>query len=591
MKGLVRRMSLLFFLVGSAFIFAAERYGLVPNLSLLIGFILYAVVFLLDALSLRGSEGQQRIYLKVAMAWKLSWLIGTLLFILSQRFLATQTLVSVLLQAASAALIILGAFVAFGVELSALRSESFDAQDAVSRRWRSSLSLGLIFIGLLGINFAANKKDRSYDFSYLKTSRAGDASRLIVERLGKPVRVGVFFSKQSEVLPLVREYFQSFPAGQLSFEYYDKDFNPVQSEEFRVARNGQIVVMEGEKRQRFEIGDKLEEAKRNLPTLDASFQKALLQLTSEPTIIYFTSTHGEMLWESGAPLRTMAAFEAMLRSQNFRARRLTALFQNVPPEAKVLGIVGPVTGFTSPEIDALSRFLARGGRLLIALDIDKGERAEGASDLGDEMPKFLDQIGLHYVATPVAHDERFVTNARDKSDRYFVYSNKFADHPAVSTLKTNSDRLSTMSFRTGSWDVTAHAKDWVFTPLVSAMTGSFRDANGNFEADASEARENYPLIVAGESLSKAKIVVFADATALSDTLMKNTGNQLAALDIMRWLSDRSGQQAGAVETEEDVLIRHENSRDLLVFLGSIYLIPLLVLGFGYFVNRRKGRRA
>lgn len=590
MRDLVRRLSLLLFLIASIAVFAAERYGILPKLGMGLGGILMAVACVLDAMSLRRSSGQQRVYLKVALGWKISWIVGIALFLSSRHFLLTHPLVSTLLVALCAASIVLGAFVGFGVEAAALRTEAFDGQDSISRRWRSSLSLGLLFIGLLGINYAANQRDISFDLSYLKTSRAGEASKKIVERLGKPVRVGIFFSKESEVLPLVREYFQSFPSGQLSLEYYDKDFNPTQAEEFRVARNGQIVLMEGETRQRFDIGDRMEEAKRNLRSLDSIFQKALLQLTSEPSIIYFTSTHGEMLWESGGSLRTMALFEGMLRGQNFRARRLTALFQDVPPEAKILGIIGPTTGFTSQETEALSRYLARGGRLLLALDIDKGERLSGALNTDDELPRFLDRIGLHYVTAPVAHDERFVTNSRQKSDRYFIYSNNFADHPATATLKANSDRLSMMSFRSGSWDVAPLAKDWSFTPLVRSITGSFRDANANLDADPSEKRDHYPLVVAGESASKAKVVVFADASVFSDTLMKVTGNQFAALDTMRWLSDRS-EQAGAIESEEDVLIRHENSRDLLVFHGSIYFIPLLVLGFGLYVNRRKRRQA
>lgn len=586
MSDFIRRLSLVLFLFGAALIFAAERYAIVPSLSLLTGGILFLIALIMDFVSFKSSEGLRRQYLRVVLAWKSSWILALIAFLLSRHFVLTQPLTSNILIGVCSVLIALGAFVAFGIEAMALRPQSFDGQNAVSQRWRSSLTLGLIFVGLFGLNFAAQKKDHAFDLSFSQTTRAGESTIKIVARLPHPIRVGVFNSKNSEVLPLVREYLESLPSENLKFEFYDKDFNPVQAEEFRVAKNGQIVLMDGEKRQRFEVGDRMEEARRNLRSLDSAFQKAFLQLTSDPGIIYFTSTHGEMLWESGTPLRTMAIFEGILRSQNFRSRRLTALFQEVPAEAKVLGIIGPTASFGSQEIEALKRYIEKGGRILLALDIDQTDQLNGVSNAGDELPKFLDGIGLHYVTKPLAHDERFVTGSKQKSDRYFLYSNNFAQHPATATLKSNSDRLSMMSFRSGSFEIDPKAVDWTFTPLVSSITGTFIDRNDNLEADPDEKRGNYPMIVAGESKTKGKIVVFGDATALADGLMKNQGNQIAALDAVRWLSDRT-EEAGVTESEEDVLIRHENKKELLVFHGSIYLVPLLVLAFGFYVNRRK----
>ncbi len=589
MKDVLRRLSLVSFLLATVIIYSSQRYGTLPRPSLVIGGVAIACVLVIDLLAFFRSAGQRRDYLKVVIGWKLCWILAIAIYFLARSFLSSPPLVPSLLLAGCTGLVIVGAFVALGIELPALRSLTFDGQKAVQRRLHSSLSLGLIFIGLLCLNYAANKKDIIFDMSYLKASKSGEASKKIVGHLNNPIRVGVFYSRESEVLPLVREYFQSLPPSQLKFEYYDKDFNPMQAEEFRIARNGQIVLMDGERRQRFETGDRMDEARRNLRTLDSAFQKALLQLTSEPSIIYFTATHGEMLWESGSPLRTMATFEALLRSQNYRARRLTTLFQDVPAETKILAIMGPETGFAVEEMTALQRYIDRGGRILLALDIDQSDQLPGSINADDELPKFLLRNGLRYDPTPLAHDERFVTNSRQKSDRYFIYSNNFVDHPAISTLKANSDRLSLMSFRSGSWALLAKPLDWAFKAIVLSISGSFLDTNRNFEADEAEARGNYPLVVAGETKAKAKLVAFADASIFSDTLMKVASNQLAAMDAVRWLSDRS-EQAGSTESEEDVLIRHENSRELLLFHGSIYLIPLLVLLAGWYFNRRPRSR-
>jgi hypothetical protein len=77
---------------------------------------------------------------------------------------------------------------------------------------------------------------------------------------------------------------------------------------------------------------------------------------------------------------------------------------------------------------------------------------------------------------------------------------------------------------------------------------------------------------------------------LSDPPLYYNGNQWMALDSFRWLTDRMNT-AGAVESEEDVRIQHSKGRELLVFHGSIYLAPLLILGLGFVANRRKRGRA
>ncbi|RYZ57653.1 MAG: hypothetical protein EOP07_09365 [Proteobacteria bacterium] len=225
----------------------------------------------------------------------------------------------------------------------------------------------------------------------------------------------------------------------------------------------------------------MEEARRNLRSLDSAFQKAVLQLTSDPGIIYFTSTHGEMLWESGSPLRTMSIFEGILRSQNYRSRRLTALFQDVPAEAKILGIIGPTASFGSQEIEAMRRYLDQGGRILLALDIDQTDQLSGVSNSDDDLPKFLAALGLKYVTKPLAHDERFVTNSKQKTDRYFLYSNNFAQHPATATLKSNSDRLSMMTFRSGSFEIDPKVADWAFSDGIRRRRPhSSREQKGTF---------------------------------------------------------------------------------------------------------------
>jgi hypothetical protein len=46
-----------------------------------------------------------------------------------------------------------------------------------------------------------------------------------------------------------------------------------------------------------------------------------------------------------------------------------------------------------------------------------------------------------------------------------------------------------------------------------------------------------------------------------------------------------------VTSEEDVPIQHTREQDVLWFWATVLLAPALVLGVGFFVTRRRGRRA
>lgn len=575
-------LRLFFFVFGAVIFYGAERFSNLGTSAFTLACLFWATSLVLEFREWKLSDETESVLRRFVIYYRLLFLVGIILYLLAELFsTAGNKLPNVL---ALTAYVVMGISLFWGAGLEALALQRNHTPFAVWARTKSSLSLAFLMVSLVSVNFIAKKTDLTFDASYLKSSRAGTASLATVQRLQEPVRVGLFFSRESEVLPYIRDYFDSFDKLPLKIEIFDKDFNPTQAEEFRVARNGQIVLLRNEKRQRFEIGDKLDEAKRNLKNLDSSFLKALLQLTSSPTTVYFTSTHGEMLWESGTPVRTMGIYEEMLRGLNYRARRLTSLFQDIPAEAKVVGIIGPSSEFTSDEIKTLDKYLKGGGRVLLALDIDS--QNESASRSGSkELIRYLDSLGISYNQSPMAHDQKFVALAKDKSDRLFLYSNVFANHPAVASVALNPERMTYMTHRSGSFDLSSNP-EWTTIALVQSLNGSFRDGNGNFEADSNEKRGSFSLAVAAENKNKGRLVVIADATSLSNTLMKVAANQLLAVDSMRWLSDRT-EDAGTIASEEDVLIRQEKSRETVVFYGSIFLIPLMVIGVGLIATRRK----
>jgi hypothetical protein len=102
-------------------------------------------------------------------------------------------------------------FWAVGIENSIKatgRGKTSDPQFVLQRgkRW---LGIGLLFSSLILINYSANRLDKGYDWSYLKTTEPGEATRSLLATVDQEVEVVAFFSRKSEVKPFISEYLQN----------------------------------------------------------------------------------------------------------------------------------------------------------------------------------------------------------------------------------------------------------------------------------------------------------------------------------------------------------------------------------------------
>lgn len=601
------------FLLGLALVFITERYlktydsyKYLAGLGILVTLIAPLLTFFLfRKAASKGLVAEAKCW-KLALTWKLLVVLGIALYYVYRWSLgAASAPDSLALQALLVlwvSTLLLGLFMGLGVELS--HRINGEGENAEPRRLGYSawiwISIGLLFLGLGALNYGAAKKDKVFDLSYFKSTKPGESTLNTVGSLSAPVRAGVFFAKDSEVSAFVREYLEVLAKknNNLQLEFYDKDFYPAQAEEFKVSKNGQVVLLKDGKRERIDLGDKIENARKKLRTLDAQFQKALLQLTSERGTIYFTGSHGEMGWsiDRHSPLRSLKNLETILRSQNLTPKTLPNAFSAIPDDAAAVAVIGPSAAFTKEEVATLRDYLFKGGKLLIALDIESaGEQAENVivSDQ-NEMATFLKEVGITFKKERLANDREYVRSTRQKFDHVFIFTNLFGSHESVSTLTRNDEKLNILALQSGYLVIDAGSNEWHPVATIMSLRNTFIDKNENFEYDPDEVRGSYPLAAAAEKVlpenKKARIIVLADASMVADPPLNYNGNQWMALDAFRWLTDRMNT-AGAVESEEDVRIQHSKGRELVVFHGSIYFVPFLILAVGFFANRRKRGRA
>lgn len=104
---------------------------------------------------------------------------------------------------------------------------------------------------------------------------------------------------------------------------------------------------------------------------EAAVLSAILEVADfRRPVVYYTSNHGELSPESPNPLRSDSRLIAELRSRRFDLRALDLeQAREVPADAELLLVAGPLADFTPREADKVRRFLReRNGRLLALLE-------------------------------------------------------------------------------------------------------------------------------------------------------------------------------------------------------------------------------
>ncbi|ADO70122.1 Gldg family protein [Stigmatella aurantiaca] len=493
------------------------------------------------------------------------------------------------------ALIVLGLVPLALLEVSAAAMVRAPVLETARARGALFSGLGTAFVLVFAFSamYVATQLDATWDLSYFRTARPGESTRKVVRGLNEPLQVTSFFPPANDVGDQVEQYFRelSQESPQLQVERLDQAVEPARARTLGVTTNGVVVFSKGEKREVYTVGLELDRARGQLQRLDQEAQRRLLTVARPRRVIYFTTGHGERSDGRAVPGETPRAginqLKELLRAQNVEVQNLGAsegLGSEVPRDAAVVVLVSPMKEFLPEEVAALREYEERGGRVWMAFDPD-----------GPSHDSLLEPLGLRYLNTPLANDQVFFRTTRQPSDRGNLGTSTFSSHPSASTLSSLGSQAPVAFLSAGALEPRNPLPTGLGQDItVRAHEATFLDKDRDFTEDPGEERRAWPLVVAVEKATQGKdvmrAVVMADSDALSDGVVPNMANAYLVLDTLRWLTGEESI-AGTVSSEEDVPIQHTREQDVAWFYATVFLGPLLVLGVGFFVTRRRGRRA
>lgn len=456
----------------------------------------------------------------------------------------------------------------------------------------AALAVALMF----PVNYLAKQHETEVDVAYFRTTRPGESTLSIVSTLTDPLEVLLFYPSGSEVANELKPYFsllEQKSGGKVTIRAVDQAFDPKLAEELKVRENGQVVLRQGDKNEKFKVDTEIDKAKRDLRKLDSLVHKHLLKLTRGSGTVYFLAGHGEANWRDGEdPFRKINLFKKdIVEASNLKVKTFglaDGSTNAVPDDAAMVIVAAPTEPLLPEEVDTLKKYWDKGGSLYLLL-----------SPGGDPMTDLLAHVGVEAGSAPLANAEAHARLFGGIADNVLIGTNKYGSHPSVKTLSRNSQVAHMVLPGTVYVQKKGEASEKI-TTLIRSMPNTWQDDNRDFLPSEGESKKVYELAVAstkdipaadGAEAKEARALVVGSVGVLADGPVVNLkANEVFARDGLLWLN-RDEEISGDVESEEDVKVQHTRQEDWLWFLTAIIAVPALVLGAGVMFIRFRGGRS
>lgn len=223
-------------------------------------------------------------------------------------------------------------------------------------------ALAVALVGLLA--FLSTRYHKRFDWTEARSHSLTEQSRKLLDGLPGDVKVTAFY--QPVAAPPARELLERYQYASPRFQvqFVDPQARPGLVKELGVdeAKLGDGLVHVALGGESVEVDELTEEAVTN----------ALVKLTRrEKKKVYLLTGHNERPAEgegAGAEQGFQFAREALQNENYVVESLLLAQKGDVPADADVVVTAGPTQPFLPEELDALKRYLERGGALLVLLD-------------------------------------------------------------------------------------------------------------------------------------------------------------------------------------------------------------------------------
>jgi ABC-type uncharacterized transport system involved in gliding motility auxiliary subunit len=448
----------------------------------------------------------------------------------------------------------------------------------------------VIFLGILVLaNVMASRHSARKDLTEGGLFSLSDQSQKVLDNLKEDVQVLAFFqaAKGTGLEDLLKNYARY--SSRFTYEFIDPVKNPEKANKHEVTTTDILVVKCGER-------------ETKIPgTSEEDITNAILKVANPAQKkIRFLTAHGERDLTGEEEQGYWVAKKA-LENENYEVMPLELyMIDEVPADTDVLVVAGPQKALEKNELEAIARYVERGGNALFLLDPGNSPGLDGflakwGVKVGSNV--VVDQVfRLFYGPTlgvdPVvadygAHD---ITNEFQGQTLYHMARSVDLEEPlpdgvaGVSLVKTSAsswaetdlDRFFEKSEVARSDEDLSGPVSIAVALTVQAKKAAGEEA-GKVETEKDEAAEG----------REARLVVFGDADFLNNEYLSRMYNADLFLNTINWLAEEEALISIRPKATRGsrVLMTPKETRD--IFYLSVLILPEALLLFGLAVWWRR----
>lgn len=458
-------------------------------------------------------------------------------------------------------------------------------------------SVVIVLAILIAINYIGVRQNKRWDLTADKQFSLSDQSQKTLASLDAPLEIMVFAAEPE--FPRYREVLQSYTyaSPQITTQFIDPDKNPTVAKQNQVQQYGTIVLNYKGRSERVTA-----EAEQDITN------GIIKVMSGTQRSVYFTQGHGEKDPLSSDQREGYSGIADALKAENYLVERVVLTqTPEVPAGASMVVIAGPKTDFLPAEIDALEKYLAGHGKVLMALDPpDRPDDPQPASLIALAHDYGID-IGNDIVVDPRAR----MMGA--EADVPFVAS--YSPHPIterfqVMTLyplvRSVMPVIGGVNGRTAQPLAETSADSWSETDIKSLLTSR----QATIEADKGDKQGPIPIAAAvadaniqapsslpegsvvpsalnDGSKPETRMVVVGDSDFGTNSVLAVAGNRDLFMNMAGWLTQQENLISIRPKEAGDTRLAMTVDQQRMVMIASLLLIPGLIFGAGVFTWWRR----
>jgi len=433
------------------------------------------------------------------------------------------------------------------------------------------------------ISLLSNRHYLRWDMTFTGEHSLSEKTLQVLKTIEDPVTIKAFVQEElqgaDQLKRLLGAY--TYASPKITYEIIDPERNPGMAVRYSV-KSVNTLVLEGYKRsQMVKLAD------------EENITNGLVRLVkSELEKVYWVTGHGEKAFKGGEP-ESLTALQESFTAQNYEFQDLYLTQKEIPEDASLVVVAAPEKRFFPEEVEALKKYLDKGGSLLIFLEpfVDGGLKeflnSYGIQTSGDIVVDKMSRVmGGDYLIPMVAN---YGVHEITKDFRLTSF------FPLARSIEAGSEKKKGVTLTVLAF---TSPESWAETDRIALDQGRValdnRDRSGPLSlavvADLEPPTERPTDLSSHQITGKGKMVVFGDVHFATNKYISVSGNNDFIVNSVNYLVGRGDLITIKKEPKPADTLMLSRNQGLMLFMVPVVFIPLFVLLLGIAVWYRRRSR-